>query len=155
MLVFYVSSHGFGHLTRCLAIIDRLLDTCDKEIFIVCGKNQIEFARTYFEKHKNIGYRELTTDIGLINKKESLEIDKEKLEIELEVFIETWDSIVLEEVNYFENKKITLINSDISAIGFLVAEKLGVKSLGISNFTWVDQYKYIGINEKIIGKYIG
>ena len=33
-IIFYISSHGFGHLTRCLAIIEELLNRTPYNIYI-------------------------------------------------------------------------------------------------------------------------
>ena len=69
----YISSHGFGHMTRCLAIVENILNTSNYNLYIACGKRQNDFARIYLAKYKNrIIYKDLVTDIGLINKKKSL-----------------------------------------------------------------------------------
>ena len=49
--------------------------------------------------------------------------------------------------------KIKFIVSDISPIGTLVGHKLHLPVVLITNFTWVEQYEYIGIDESIIDKY--
>ena len=73
----YISSHGFGHMTRCLAIVENILNTSNYNLYIACGKRQNDFARIYLSKYKNrIIYKDLVTDIGLINKKKSLEAKK-------------------------------------------------------------------------------
>ena len=34
-LAFYASSHGFGYMTRCLAIIEEILETTDNMVYLV------------------------------------------------------------------------------------------------------------------------
>ena len=43
-LAFYTSSHGFGHMTRCLAIIEELLETTDNMIYLASDSYQNSFA---------------------------------------------------------------------------------------------------------------
>ena len=153
-IAFYISSHGFGHMTRCLSIIDYLLKNTDYNLYIACDKSQNDFARIYLKDYKDrIIYKDIKTDIGLINKKNSLEVDKDLLEIKLNEFIQTWDNLVEDEVNSLRSLNIKKIICDISPIGCLVGDKLNIETILISNFTWIDQYKYLGIDESIIDKF--
>ena len=151
---FYISSHGFGHMTRCLGIMENILKTSYYNLYIVCGKIQNDFARIYLAKYKDrIIYKDLVTDIGLVNKKNSLEVDKLLLQQQLLEFTSSWEDIVNDEYNFLNNLNIKCIVSDISPIGTLVGNKLQLPVVLITNFTWVEQYEYIGIDESIIDKY--
>ena len=151
----YISSHGFGHMTRCLGIMEKILNTSDYNLYIVCGKKQNDFARIYLDKYKDrIIYQDLVTDIGLINKENSLEVDKLLLQKELLEFTSSWENVVNDECDFLKNLNIKCIVSDISPIGTLVGHKLQLPVVLITNFTWVEQYEYIGIDESIINKYI-
>jgi uncharacterized protein (TIGR00661 family) len=152
---FYISSHGFGHLTRSLVIIEKLLKKTDAQIYIVSGAKQLEFAKLYLSEYLDrLSVSELTTDIGLINHKNKLSIDKEALELKLCDFIESWDRVVDNELDKLKNFNIKMIVTDISPIGALVAKKLNIKCYAISNFTWVELYKKLGVNERIIDEFI-
>lgn len=154
--IWYVSCHGFGHITRCMAQIERKLDS-DKSYssIIICGKNQINFVKLYLKEFLNrVILREALTDIGLINKVNCLEVHKEKLEYELREFIKSWDDLVKEELKFLKNYKIGEIFCDISPIGILVSKKLNKKVNLISNFTWYQQYKYLELDNYIIEKYL-
>jgi hypothetical protein len=50
MIAFYISSHGFGHLTRSLVHIEEYLKK-KKEIYVVCDEKQINFAKKYLKKY--------------------------------------------------------------------------------------------------------
>ena len=153
-LAFYISSHGFGHMTRCLSIIEYILKYTEYNIYIACDKFQNDFAKSYLEDYKDrIIYKDLTTDIGFINKKDSLEVDKELLEDKLLNFINTWDEVVLEEVNSLKELSIKCVINDISPIGCLVGKALGLDTILISNFTWIEQYEYLNIDEDIISAF--
>lgn len=153
-IVLYISSHGFGHMTRCLGIMEKILYTSDYNLYIFCGKRQNDFARIYLEKYKDrIIYKDLVTDIGLINKDNSLEVDKLSLQQQLLEFTSSWKDIVNDEYDFLKNLNIKCIVSDISPIGVLVGHKLQLPVILITNFTWVEQYEYIGIDESIIDEY--
>ena len=151
---FYISSHGFGHMTRCLGIMENILNTTYYNLYIVCGKIQNDFARIYLAEYRDrIIYKDLVTDIGLVNKKNSLEVDKFSLQQQLLKFTSSWENIVNDECDFLKNLNIKCILSDISPIGTLVGDKLQLSVVLITNFTWVEQYEYIGIDESIIDRY--
>lgn len=153
-IALYISSHGFGHMTRCLGIIEKILKTSHYNIYIVCDKRQNDFARVYLTEYKDrIIYKDLVTDIGLVNKKNCLEVDKISLEQRLYDFTSSWETVVNNEYSFLKNLNIECIVSDISPIGTLVGNKLQLPVILITNFTWVEQYEYIGIDESIINKY--
>ena len=153
-IALYISSHGFGHMTRCLGIIENILKTSDYNLYIVCNKKQNDFAKIYLAEYKDrIIYKDLVTDIGLVNKKNSLEVDKSSLEKKLLEFTSSWEEIANDEYDFLKSLNIKCIVSDISPIGTLVGNKLKLPVVLITNFTWVEQYEYIGIDESIIYKY--
>ena len=80
-IALYISSHGFGHMTRCLSLVENILKNTEYSIYIACGKKQNDFARIYLSKYKSrIIYKDLVTDIGLINKENTLEVDKDAMD---------------------------------------------------------------------------
>ena len=153
-LALYISSHGFGHMTRCLGIMKNILCNSDYNLYIACDKKQNDFARIYLSKYKDrIIYKDLITDIGLFNKENSLEVEKFLLQQQLLEFTSSWEIVVNDEYNFLKDLNIKCIVSDISPIGALVGNKLQLPVVLITNFTWVEQYEYIGIDESIIDKY--
>ena len=153
-IALYISSHGFGHMTRCLGIMENILNNSDYNLYIACSKKQNDFARIYLEEYKDrIIYKDLVTDIGLVNKENSLEVDKSSLQQKLLEFTSSWDDLVNNEYDFIKNLNIKCVVSDISPIGTLVGNKLQLPVVLITNFTWVEQYEYIGIDESIIDKY--
>ena len=86
-------------MTRSLSLIENILQNTQYNIYIACGKKQNDFARIYLSKYQSrVIYKNLVTDIGLINKNNSLEVDKEKLESKLVEFVSSWDDLVNKEV---------------------------------------------------------
>lgn len=155
MIAFYISSHGFGHLTRSLVHIERYLKETNFDIYIVCGYEQIEFAEKYLKGYSDrLVFKIMITDIGLINKENSLDVDRDKLQKKLIEFIDSWDTIVDEEVRFLVDKKLYKIITDISPIGMLIGKKLGKKIEAISNFTWYNQYTFLNLDRFILNKFL-
>jgi UDP-N-acetylglucosamine transferase subunit ALG13 len=153
-LAFYASSHGFGHMTRCLAIIEELLETTDHLIYLASGTYQNSFARVYLARFGDrVTYRDIRTEVGLVNKENSLQVDIQRLEQELIDFMAGWDTALAEEVAYLQHLPVACVISDISAIGIQVGERLGVRNIGIANFTWCEQYEFLGLSETIIARF--
>jgi len=153
MIAFYISSHGFGHLTRSLVHIEEYLKK-NKYIYLVCGEKQINFAKKYLKKYKKrVIFKILDTDIGLINKKNSLNIDLESLEDKLFEFIDSWEYTVENEFKFLQNRELEKIITDISPIGILVGKRLQIKVIAISNFTWYNQYSFLQLNKVILDKF--
>ena len=153
-LAFYVSSHGFGHMTRCLAIIEELLETTDHLIYLASGAFQNSFARVYLARFGDrVTYRDIRTEVGLVNKDNSLQVDISRLEHELTDFMAGWDTAVAAEVAILRDLPVACVISDISAIGIQVGEQLGVRNIGIANFTWCEQYEFLGLSDTLIERF--
>jgi UDP:flavonoid glycosyltransferase YjiC (YdhE family) len=153
-LLFYASSHGFGHMTRCLAIIEELLETTDHLIYLASGAFQNSFARVYLARFGDrVIYNDIRTEVGLVNQPNSLQVDIPHLEQELTDFMASWDAIVAQETAFLQTKPVSYVISDISVIGILVGERLGVRNIGIANFTWCEQYEYLGLSETLIARF--
>ena len=106
-IALYISSHGFGHMTRCLGIMENILNTSEYNLYIVCNKKQNDFARIYLVKYKDrVIYKDLVTDIGLVNKKNSLEVDKSSLKQKLLKFTSSWEDVVNSECDFLRNLNI-------------------------------------------------
>ena len=153
-LTFYASSHGFGYMTRCLAIIEELLETTDQLIYLASGTYQNSFTRVYLARFGDrVTYRDIHTEVGLVNKDNSLQVDIPRLEHELTDFMAGWDTAVAAEVAILRNLPVACVISDISVIGIQVGEQLGVRNIGIANFTWCEQYEFLGLSDTIIDRF--
>lgn len=142
-IAFYISDHGFGHASRNIPIIGYILEAnLDIRVIIKTGKQQGEFIKSTlnrYESRLNIYYENV--DVGLILKDSSLEINKEKLEIELMRYISSWNKRNLDEIKFLKENSVDLVISDIVPWIFKASNMIKIPSLLISNFTWVDIYK--------------
>lgn len=150
-VVFYVSSHGFGHMTRSLAVIEEIMKQTSYHVYLVSGAYQNQFARNYLKKFADrMKYKDLKTDIGLVTVQDSLAVDAEETERQLISFVASWEDIAAEEVQQLKSMSIKCVITDITPIGALVGKKLEVQTIGLSNFTWVEQYEFFHIQQYII-----
>lgn len=155
-IAFYISDHGFGHASRNIPIIRYILEVKNNiKIYIKTGINQGLFIKDSIKdlkNSKNVVFEFKNMDIGLVLKKNSLDIDQEKLEKKVEEYISTWNELKENESIFFKNNEIDLVISDIVPWVFECSNELGINSILISNFTWVDIYKEY-LSKEICNKY--
>ena len=63
------------------------------------------------------------------------------------------DTAVAAEVAILRDLPVACVISDISVIGIQVGEQLGVRNIGIANFTWCEQYEFLGLSDTIIARF--
>ncbi|EJS74043.1 glycosyltransferase family protein [Bacillus wiedmannii] len=142
--VFYVSEYGFGHATRCIALIRGMLSVRKDVRIIVCNSFALQFLRTSLTGYGDrVIFHDVETDVGFILKEHSLNLDKEKLALAYEEFCAELPQKINNEIDFLSTFSVDCIISDISPIAFEIADKLEVPSIGISNFTWYTAYKNI------------
>ncbi|NYE05887.1 hypothetical protein F4694_002662 [Bacillus niacini] len=138
-IAYYVSDYGYGHASRSIAIIRKLLNHAEINI-ILCHSFAISFIKASLNSTR-ITYRNIRTDIGYFLKKDSLHPDKDLLLKEYKSFVQDWDKYIKEEREFLTVNCVELVISDISPLPFYAAEGLGIPSVGISNFTWFTAYQ--------------
>jgi hypothetical protein len=144
-LAYFISDHGFGHASRSIAIIRSLLE-CDLEISIeIHTSKPLSFIQSSFTQNdeiQRVNFHEQVNDIGFIGEKTTGKIDYQNTATEVTSWINDWHaSYLFKEYRYLKSKNIDLIISDIAPQPFLLAKKLDLPSIAISNFTWFDIYQ--------------
>ena len=130
------------------------METTDHLIYLASGAYQNSFARVYLARFGDrVTYRDIRTEVGLVNKENSLQVDIPHLEHELTDFVAGWETAVAQEIAFLQTKPVACVISDISAIGIQVGEQLGVRNIGIANFTWCEQYEFLGLSNTIIARF--
>ncbi|PJZ51379.1 sugar kinase [Leptospira adleri] len=139
-ITYYVSSHGFGHISRSMEIILHLLRSFPKlEIDLVTTRE--EFLKTLFVSEsdslllKRLRTRKKSLDVGMIQK-DSLSIDIQGTEHAIEEFDFQKSYLQISEIEACLEFETDLIISDSASLPFNVADKLKIPSLFIGNFTW-------------------
>lgn len=141
-IAFYISNHGFGHAARNIPIISTLLKLEENlTIHVKTGGAQLEFIKSHVKADARVYFYDETMDVGTIPKEGSLEIDVEATEAKVRAYMDTWDERIEKEQEFLTEHKIGLVISDICPWVLLAADELRIKSIAISNFTWVEIYK--------------
>ncbi len=144
-IAYFISDHGFGHASRSVAIIRSLLD-CDLDISINLHTSKpLSFVRNSLsssESRDRFDFHDMVNDFGFIKEQQSFVIDHKETAHEVHRWVQSWEkSYLLDKFAYLKDKNIDLVISDISPQPFILAKKLDVPSIAISNFTWFDLYQ--------------
>jgi UDP:flavonoid glycosyltransferase YjiC (YdhE family) len=134
-IVYYVTSHGYGHAVRTAAICNEF----SKNVRLTI---RTALPETFFREEikKNFSYAPASFDCGCIQK-DSLSIDIGKT-------LSTYRAIAARNVSLLESEsqwcraqKAGVIVSDIVPFAFEAAHTCGIPSVAVTNFTWYDIYE--------------
>lgn len=141
-IAFYISNHGFGHASRNIPIISTLLKLEDNlEIHVKTGPNQLAFMKNHLKKDERLHFYEENLDVGTVVKEGTLMVDEEETERQVREFVDSWDERIEKEKEFLKEKQIGMVVSDICPWILLAADEMRIKSILISNFTWIEIYK--------------
>jgi len=132
-IIFYISGHGFGHASRQIEVIDTLLEhrpdihvvvrtAVPARLFEIGLAGSVELQRT-------------ATDSG-VAQLDSLRIDEEETAWRAARFYADFDDRVRDEAAVLGSLDAALVVGDIPPLAFAAADRAGVPSLAIANFTW-------------------
>jgi hypothetical protein len=145
-IVFYITGHGFGHASRQIEIINAVhaLDP-DARIVVRTSAPRWLFAKTL---RGPADVQTVATDVGAIQ--------RGALDIDVPATIRTAaefhaspavDTRIDDEVRALKAAGARLVVGDIPPLAFAVAARAGLRSIGISNFTW--DWIYEGYAEEL------
>lgn len=136
-ICFYISDYGYGHASRDIAIVRRLLKEFNDIKLYVKTNGPFHFVRDSLPQ-KNVEVIQTKNDIGVIFifKGNSITVDRKQTKELLDTWLSSWDEYIQKERRFCEAHNISVILSDITPQPFIVANELGIPSIGISNFTW-------------------
>jgi len=130
----FISPHGFGHAARTSSILSFLRlknPEVSLDIFTTVPAWFFEdsFASTDFNYHS------VLTDVG-VAQRSALDEDLDTTVKKLSELLPYRAELVEECCRIVRERNITHILCDISPLGLLVAERCGIPSVLIENFTW-------------------
>ena len=144
-IAYFVSSHGFGHISRSFEIIKEFLqNNCTIHLYT----ERLEFLESY--KHPNLYSTNLRTDVGIIQNN-SIDMDLGKTKEALIGFDMEREGLVKIMEDSLLSFSPDLILSDSSSLPFVVANKMKIPAYFIGNFTWDFIYNHYS-NEDIYFK---
>jgi len=154
-LLVFVSSFGYGHLTRTIAIIRLLLKKTEKINIILIGLSEhcsffLESMRLSNEHLKNrIKVHRIITDVGLYYNKYSLKPDiKESINQAYSFYVKQKEKTISKLRNLVEEYSNCLIYSDISPLALDLADELEIYSISASNFDWYSVFNNLPTENK-------
>jgi len=133
-ICFYVSDYGYGHASRDIAIIRKIMNKYKVKIFVKTD-GPFHFVKQSLPQ-KNVEVIPTKNDIGVVFKKDSVSVGRERTEKMLDEWLVLWDNYIHNEKTFCQDHKIDLILSDIVPQSFIVANELDIPGIAISNFTW-------------------
>lgn len=153
-IAYFVTDSGFGHITRTAAIITKILDNSDYNVMVISDRAQNNHARISLLKYeKRVSFAVAKTDAKSVFCKNSLKVDVEATTIDVRKYIEELDDNVEDLYTLLKGLNICAVVTDISVLGIMIAKKLRVKVIGISNYTWYNRFKSFGLDEDILEFY--
>ena len=139
-VAYYISDYGFGHAARSIAVIRELLRQSESLHIIVCHSFAQEFLKQSLPDER-VTFRCVKTDVGYYLKENTLEPDKELIDLKVKEQLTNWSFLIHKECLFLRETEVDLVISDISPIGISSAFELGIPTIGISNFTWHTAYQ--------------
>ncbi|MCP4253624.1 MAG: hypothetical protein GY775_09475 [Candidatus Scalindua sp.] len=150
-IAYFISAHGYGHAARACAVMAAMHEynpTIRFEIFTTIPQ--------WFFKQSISGifaYHSLLTDIGIVQVTPLCEDLPETLR-KLDGFLPYNQSHITNLSKEINKLKCRFIICDISPMGIAVAQKLGIPSVLIENFTWDWVYENYISTDFPAGKFV-
>ncbi len=129
-IVFYISSHGFGHSTRAMEVIANLPNHID--VTIVTAASEWLFQR-YLTRPFH--YRKLDHDCGVVQP-DSLGTDTTTTLSRWNSLLENYPKMAESEATTIQKEGASLVVGDISPFAVAVAQQAGLSSVITANFCW-------------------
>jgi hypothetical protein len=136
-LVVYVTSHGFGHLNRAVAVINRL--STDVPVTIRCHPNL--FGHWRERLRRSAGLEPHVSDAGAVNPPgDSAATDgAATLDLAARVHAEAIAKVD-EETARLRDEGTAAVLCDVPPLPLVAARRAGVPGFALANFTWADIY---------------
>lgn len=151
-LFILISSFGFGHLTRTIAIVRDIMKKSEKVNIHFIGPNKhCNFFSQSLKTNnrqisKRVNIKRFQSDLGLYYDRYSLEPDINKSLINaFEFYVKQKDKKIEELKKIVGNYSNSIIYSDISPVAFDLAEELNIFSIAASNFDWYSVFANLDV----------
>jgi hypothetical protein len=152
--VFYISGHGFGHVSREIEVINALFarqpdlrivvrTTAPRWLFSKTVKTGLTaFAGATADRRSStrrwtpgLIVHPVEVDTGMVQI-DSLHLDTGESVRRAQAFMEDFDARVAREARFLRDERASLVVADIPALGLAAAHRVGIPGIGLSNFTW-------------------
>ena len=133
-ILYYVSGHGFGHAARSAEVV-RALGESYPEIRVLVVTSA---PKRLFAGLPAVAGEVIVSDVdtGVIEAGSSIRVDRDATVDRLTSFLGNADEVVAREVARVQLEDISLIVADMPYLAGEIAERAGLPSVAIGNFTW-------------------
>ena len=131
----FVSSHGFGHATRTVAILRNLASINPGLTFDLFSTLPDWFWTENLSPEITFRVHQLETDVGLVQKS-PFEHDLDQSVERLERFLALQDPALENTRRVLEKSNPQFILCDISPLGLALGKEMGIPTVLVENFTW-------------------
>lgn len=133
LIAFYISGHGFGHASREIEVM-RSLRAIDPAIGLMARTSA---ARWIFDAAapQPIDFQSSVPDTGVIQI-DSLHLDEAATATAAADFYRTFNQRIEAEAAVLADLGVDLVVGDVPPLAFAAAERAGLPSIAIANFTW-------------------
>lgn len=129
-IAFYISSHGFGHATREIEVINNLPPQIEVEVITAVPKWLFDHSI-----HRPFDYIDLSHDIGLFQIN-STTPDLQKTLATWTGLLNDYPTIAKREAERLNESNTSLVAGDISPMAIAAARNANLPSVIIANFSW-------------------
>lgn len=130
-IAYYLSGHGFGHISRSSQVVFKLLEDADvKNVYLMTTRGS--FLKSIPSK---LTIRNVQTDPGIVQH-DSISLDVMGTLKEIEKIESQKTELLQQELKFVQEKKIDRIVSDSSSFPFVIGKKSNIPSIFVGNFTW-------------------
>lgn len=127
---YYISSHGFGHSTRAIEVINHLPADVDVEIITNAPQWLFDYSIV-----RSFAFRLLDHDPGIMQL-DSLRNDVERTYDSWAALLEQYPAMAEREAQRMAEEDVGLAVGDISPFAIAAAELAGIPSIIVANFSW-------------------
>lgn len=153
-IAYFVTDSGFGHITRSTAIIKYILENSDYNILLVSNKDQNDHAKIGLRKYeKRVSFAKADTDADSVFCENSLNVDKEKTLVAIRKYMDELEDNMYDLYDLLKGMDIVGVVTDLSILGIMIGKKLRVRVIGISNYTWYNRFKNMGLDQDVLDFY--
>lgn len=128
-VLFYITGHGFGHTTRCLAVMDALPPTVTVSVRTSAPQ------RLFTDLSRPVAWHWADMDVGAVQK-DALTVDPLATLERVAALWECRQARVEGERRWIEEHGIDVVFCDIPPLGVLAAVHAGRPALAMTNFGW-------------------
>jgi UDP:flavonoid glycosyltransferase YjiC (YdhE family) len=133
VVVWYVSSHGFGHAARDIEVVNEIGRTAPDVRIVMRTSVPASFVEQAATVPIDLQHAETDTGVAQID---SLRIDEPATARRAAAFHADFDRGADAEAEVLRQLQATLVVADIPPLACAAADRAGIPSLVIGNFTW-------------------